>query len=54
MEILKGVAYTLNAILGISLTISFAFIEKTMEARAVIAFVVGLLVFNTVLIMIGA
>lgn len=54
MEILKGAVYTLNAILCIALTISSAFVEKTMEARAVSAFVVGLLVLNTVLIMIGA
>lgn len=54
MEILKGAAYTLNAILAIILTLSLISPNASMKDRAVCGFVIGLLVFNTILIMIGA
>lgn len=52
MQILKGVAYTLNAIFAIAVVVS-SIAEKDMASKVVASFVAALLIFNTALIAIG-
>lgn len=52
MQILKGVAYTLNAIFVIAVAVS-SIVKTDMASKVVAGFVVALLTFNTVLIAIG-
>lgn len=53
MQTLKGVAYTLNAIFVIAVVVS-SIVEEDMAAKMVAGFVSVLLIFNTILIAIGA
>ena len=52
MQILKGVAYTLNAIFVIAVALS-SITETDMESKAVAGFVAALLIVNTALIAMG-